>query len=205
MLGAYPLASRPLASTPPLPRYFAPAAAVGQYGYAAWSYSRQAKLNAWSWHGLGAFGGANVSAWASLGNAVYLRMEAAGPVYILQPDTFMAAGEDNTESFTVEAETQWLDFGKPGVTKALTGMDFDGLNVDAVEVYVSVNGGRTGTLAASFAVSDNQGGWTYNGDVIPMESVGAATEFKLRFIGDPNQEVQVNRLTLYFEELGAGF
>ena len=205
MFASIPLASRPLAAAPKLPRPVSAAAGVDQYGYAAWSYSRQAKLNAWSWHGLGAFGGANVHAWACLGNSIYLRREDGGLIYILEPDVFLGAGEENAESLTVQAETQWLDFGKPGQTKALTGLDFDGQNVAAVEVYISVNGDRVGTLAGSFAVGDNAGGWTYNGEVIPLEGVGAATEFKLKFIGDPNRECQINRFTIYFDVLAAGF
>jgi hypothetical protein len=198
MFAASPLASRPLA-TSPRPRTFRPAAPSGEYGYAAWSFSKQAKLNSWSWHGIGAL--LNVQAWATLGNVVYLRNETDNFVYALQADTFMEEAEVNSESTSVEATTQWLDFGKPGRMKALTGIDFDGLNVSAIEVYVSENGGRTGTLAGSIPISDNNGGWTYNGEIIPMEGVGAATEFMLRFVGDGNREVQINRMTLYFDEV----
>jgi hypothetical protein len=196
MLGTSPLAARPRVASPPLPRPYKVAAIVGEYGWTAWSFSRQAKLNAWSWHGLAKAG---VLAWAGLGNTIYLRKDTDTLVHALQPDVFFAAGEANTESTSVEATTQWLDFGKPGKMKALSGIDFDGQNVDAIEVYVSENGGRTGTLAATIPIGDNQDGWTYNGEMIPLEL--AATEFMLKFIGDANQEVQVNRLTLYWDEI----
>lgn len=198
MLGTSSFATRPLAASPRKPRPFITQAVSGEYGYAAWSFSRQAKLNAWSWHGVGA---TTVNAWAGLGTALYMRREDDNLIHVMLPDTFYGEGEASTDSSSVEATTQWLDFGKPGVKKALTGLDFDGKNVTAVDVYVSENGGRTGVLAGSFAVGDADGGWTYNGEVIPAEEVGAATEFMLRFRGDELQEVQINRLTLYFEEL----
>lgn len=199
MLGTYPLAYRPLVSAARSPRPYLVAAVVGEFGWAAWIYSRQAKLNAWGWHGVGPLG--SILAWATLGNAMYMRNETDNSVYVLQKDVFLGAADANLESTSVEATTQWLDFGKPGVKKALSGLDFDGVNITSVEFYVSENGGRTGTLAASISVSDNDGGWTYNGEIIPLEEVGAATEFMLKFVGDPNLEVQVSRLTLYWDEV----
>jgi hypothetical protein len=198
MLGTSSLASRPLAAGPPIPRPFTIAALDGEYGWAAWSYSRQAKLNAWAWHGIGS---TSINSWATLGNAIYMRCDSDEYVRIMQPDTFLLADATSSDSTSVEAVTQWLDFGKPGKRKALTGIDFDGLNVQSVEFYVSENGGRTGTLAATIAISENDGGWTYNGEVIPLEEVGSATEFMLRFIGHANLETQINRLTLYYEEV----
>jgi hypothetical protein len=197
MLGTYSLASRPLASSPRLPRAFRAAAIMGEYGYAAWSFSKQAKLNAWSWHGIGAL--LNVLAWAPLGNVVYMRNEADSFIYALQPDTFLTDADNNAESTSVEATTQWLDFGKPGKMKALTGIDFDGVGITAVEVYVATEGARDGELSESVPIGSNQGGWTYSGEVIPLSSAG--TEFKVRFIGEPNTEVQVNRMTIYFDEV----
>lgn len=200
MFGAAAFSNRPFSagqipqrSTSLFPR-------AGEYGWAAWTYSRQAKLNAWAWHGLGETGSGNVNAWAQLGNSIYLRRENSQSLYAMRQDVFMEAGEANDESQLVMAETQWLDFKAPGNLKALTGLDFDGLNVLQVEVYVSVNGGRTGTLADTIQVGSADGGWTYNGEILPVEAAG--TEFKLRFIGHPNLEVQVNRLTLYYDDLG---
>lgn len=197
MFGALSLATRPIAAGPRVPRAFRVAAVIGEYGFAAWAYSRQAKLNAWTWHGIGSLG--NVNSWATLGNVVYLRNDSDDLLYAIQPDVFLAESDSNTESTSVEAMTQWLDFGKPGKLKALTGIDFDGMNVVTVEVYVSEGGDRDGTLAESIAIGSNQDGWTYSGEVIPLST--SATEFKLRFVGAENEEVQVNRLTLYFDEL----
>ena len=84
--------------------------------------------------------------------------------------------------------------------RALTGLDFDGLNVESVLVYVSEDGDRIGQLADTILVGSAQGGWTYSGGVLPVDAAG--TEFKLRFVGDANLEVQVNRLTIYFDDLG---
>lgn len=204
MLASYPLASRPLAASPSLPRPFGVAAVDGEYGFAAWSYSRQAKLNAWTWHGVGPLG--NIKAWAALGSAVYVRNESDDQVYLIQPDVFLAEGDDNLESTSVEATTQWLDYGQPGRMKALTGMDFDVQGITSVEVYVFIPDpadprSRVGTLASTITLQDADSGWTYNGELIPTEDVGAATEFQLRFVGEANREVQINRITLYWDEV----
>lgn len=171
----------------------------GEYGWTAWTYSRQAKLNAWAWHGLGVSGTSNINSWAQLGNSLYLRKENDLPLYVMRPDVFFVDGEENTESSQVRAETQWLDFKAPGKTKSLTGMDFDGLNIQSVEVYVSENGGRSGELADTILVGAADGGWTYNGDMLPVEASG--TEFKLVFVAHPDLEANINRLTIYYDEL----
>lgn len=204
MLASLPLASRALAATPRSPRAFTVSALTGEYGWAAWSFSRQAKLNAWAWHGVGELESlVNV---ATLGNAIYMRSEADDFVYLMQPDVFLLDGQENAESETVEATTQWLDFGKPGKMKALEGMDFDVLGITSVEVYVFVPNpadprDRTGTLAATIALEDADSGWTYNGEVISTEDVGSATEFQLRFIAGADREAQINRITLYYSDV----
>lgn len=200
MFSAFTFSNRPFSAGQIPLRSITIVPRLGEYGWAAWTYSRQAKLNAWAWHGLGLSGTSNINSWAQLGNSLYLRRENALPLYVMRPDVFFADGEANDESTYVMAETQWLDFKAPGNLKSLTGLDFDGLNVQTVEVYVSVNGGRTGELADTIQVGSANGGWTYSGDVLPVDASG--TEFKLRFIGHADREVQVNRLTVYFEDLG---
>lgn len=177
------------------------ASSAGEYGYAAWTYSKTAKLNAWAWHGLGETGTANINAWAQLGGAMYMRRDGDDSVYLLRPNLWFFDSETNDESQSVYAETQWLDFGKPGSFKALDGIDFDGVNVISVGIYVSENGGRDGTLAETILVGSSQDGWTYSGGVLPITVAG--TEFKLRFNGDPDLEVKINRLTLYFSDMGS--
>lgn len=202
MFASAPFTARPFASGQIPARQPLPASINGEYGWSAWTYSKTAKLNAWAWHGLGTSGTANINAWAQLGTAIYLRKDGDGALHLMTPDVFFAEGDTNTESQSVYAETQWLDFGKPGDMKAITGLDFDGSNVAAVEVYVSENGGRDGSLAESLAVGSADGGWTYGGGILPLTVAG--TEFKLRFIGDPNLEVQINRLTVYWDQMGLG-
>lgn len=196
LLAAVPLAHRPLAAGMRLPRPYALTAINGEYGWAAWSFSRQAKLNAWSWHGLGMDG---VFAWANMASYIYVRKEADGLVHQMLADTFLAAGEATTDSTSVVATTQWLDFGKPGVIKSLTGIDFDGMGVSTIEVYLAIDGDREGELADTLPIGSNAGGWTYNGEILPVNAAG--TEFKLKFIGDPNTEVQINRLTLHWDQV----
>lgn len=190
--------NRPFASAQIAARQQLKAPFAGEFGFAAWTYSKTAKLNAWAWHGLGVTGAANICAWAQFGNAVYIRKDGDLRLHLMQPDAYILAGEVNAESFSVFAETQWLDFGKPGMNKGITGMDFDGQNVEAIEFFMSVDGSRSGSLVLSVPLS--QGGWTYSGGTIPVEL--ASTEFKLRFVGNSDTEVQVNRITIYWEDLG---
>lgn len=195
MFNASPFGTRPYsADRQILPRFAA------QYGWAAWTFSRSAKLNAWAWHGLSATSTGYIHAWAGLGGSVYMRRDGIDALYVMKPDTYVGATETSTESNTCFAETQWLDFGKPGELKSMSGFDFDGKNVLRVEVYTAPGGDRAGQLSETIQVSGSQAGWTYSGDVLPAQSHG--TEFKLRFVGDPNLEVQINRLTIYFDSLG---
>lgn len=196
MLGTYSLATRPMLSVPRTPRPFVAAAVNGEYGWAAWSFSRQAKLNAWAWHGVGM---TNVLAWATLGDCMYFRRDDDSSVHLMQPDVFLAIGDTSSDSQSVEATTQWLDFGRVGKLKTLTGIDFDGTGVHYLQIYISENGDRAGTLADTVAIGDNNSGWTYNGEMIPL--CVAATEFKVKFICNPNIEAQVNRVTFYYEDL----
>lgn len=196
MLGTFPLAARVLVAAPRPTRPSRVAAVLGEFGWTAWSFSRQAKLNAWAWHGVGAD---NLNAWATLGGSIYVRKETDSGVHVMTPDTFLGAEDASTDSQTVDATTQWLDFKSPGKRKALTGIDIDCQNVQTVEVYVSDGGDRAGVLAETIAVGDAQGGWTYSGEMLPLSCDG--TEFKLRFVAHPLLEAQVNRVTLHWSEL----
>ncbi len=172
-----------------------------KYGWASWSFSRQAKLNAWSAHSAGAGNGAKINAWCTLGSAIYMRNDGDDYLMQMQPDVF---GDEQVGAvsapYVAEMDTQWLDMKKPSVNKALTGIDFDGQQVSAIEVYSSAGGDRNGVLLDSIPINSNQAGWTYSGEVIPVE--GHGTEFKLKFIGVAGQDVQVNKLTLYYDEVG---
>jgi hypothetical protein len=171
-----------------------------QNGWASWVYSKTAKLNAWSWHGLGGTASARINSWAPLGNNLYMRRDGDPSIHVMTADAYFAASDTNTESLAVYAETQWLDFGKPGIQKGLTGIDFDGQNVTSIEIYVSVDGDRVGVLCDSVPVGSDQGGWTYSGGILP--ALGNGTEFKLRFICNSNLDAQINRLSVYFDDLG---
>lgn len=201
MFGAVPFSSTPSSAGPRLARPTATVARAGEYGWASWIFSKQAKLNAWSWSGLGPSGRANIHAWAQLRNTMYLRRDNDQGLYVMRPDVFFDPLEPNDESQSVYAETQWLDFGKPGRLKAITGIDFDGVHVESVEFYIAVDGARSGVPVLTVPVGDAQDGWTYSGGTIPLDL--ASTEVKLVFVGDPKQEVQINRFTLYWDDLGA--
>lgn len=194
MLGTVTLATRPLAAAPRLPRPYKVAAVAGEFGWAAWSFSRQAKLNAWAWHGLGQ---ANILGAAVLGNSVYVRKDTDDNLHVMTPDSFYAEGEVSTDSLSCEATTPWLDMGQPARTKALTGIDMDARGITAVEVYISEGGDRTGVLAETIPIGDADGGWTYNSEVVPVTVM--ATEFKLRFIFDNLGEAALHRLSLHWD------
>lgn len=193
-----PFNARPFNTGPGPSRQLLLVADGPENGWAAWTYSKTAKLNAWSWHGLGLDENARVNAWATIGKQIYLRRDSDESLYVMSPDVFLGADEENQESLKVYCETQWLDFGKPGLLKGIESMDFDGQNIERIDFYISVNGRRSGNLALSVPLS--QGGWTYSGGMIPVDL--ASTEFKIRFVGTPNLEVQVNKLTLYWEDMG---
>ena len=118
MFASAAFTSRPFSSGQIPARQTLLAATNGEYGWSAWTYSKTAKLNAWAWHGLGVTGTANINAWSQLGNSVYLRRDGDQSLYLMQPDVYFLASETNSESQAVYAETQWLDFGKPGDMKA---------------------------------------------------------------------------------------
>jgi hypothetical protein len=168
-----------------------------KYGWASWSYSRQAKLNAWSAHSAAA----KISAWTTLGSTVFSRSDGDDYLMMMQPEVF---GDEQVGAasapYTAEMETQWLDMKKPGVRKTLNAIDFDGVNVSTVQIYASVDGNRDGVLLDTVSVGSNQAGWTYSGGMIPVQADG--TEFKLKFIGTAGQDVQVNKVTLHYDEAG---
>ena len=190
--------SRPYSTRPVHP--YAVEVGQGEHGFAAWSYSRASKLNAWSWHGLGVGTGVRPFAWASLGRAVYMRQDGSTDLRVMKPDVFLTNEDTNIDSTTVLARTQWLDLGKPGNLKALTACDFDGQNILAVNIYSSVGGNRTGAFMQTVAVNDADQGWTYSGGLLPVSAHG--TEFMIEFVADSESDAQVNRFTLHFDDLG---
>lgn len=173
---------------------------ASEYGWLAWSFSRQAKLNAWAWHGAGGTPRAKVLGWASLGNRMFMRTDKEQYLLVMTPEVFT---QDQTEAATYAAcgfTTQWLDFAKPGRRKVITGVDFDGKNVDSISILTSAGGDRNGTVADTIAVGSNQAGWTYSGEMLPTCVDG--TEFRISFSGGGVGETQINRFTLYYDEIG---
>jgi hypothetical protein len=196
MLGAASLASRPLAAAAATPRPWTASAVAGEYGWAAWSFSRQAKLNAWAWHGVGT---TNVLAWATLGNCMYFRRDDDQAIHIMEPDVYIEDGATSTDSQTCEATTAWLDGGKPTQMKALTGIDADVKNVNFIMVYVSDGGDRDGVLVETIPIGANDFGWTYSGETIPVTAT--STAFKLKFVASATAEAQINRVSLIYDEV----
>jgi hypothetical protein len=170
----------------------------GPEGWVAWSYSRQAKLNAWAAHGAGTGNRARLRGWTVFSNAVYMRHAHDDYLYVMRPDVYDAE-QAMAQRAPYTAQTQWLDFGKPGKRKSVYGLDFDGKNVDNISILTAINGSREGVLAETINVGANQFGWTYSGEMLPVAVDG--TEFKLGFAGSAAAEIQINRVTLHFDEI----
>lgn len=171
-------------------------------GWLAWTYNRQAKLNAWAMHGSNGPPRAQIKGWAALGGRVYMRNNLDDYLMVMNKGVYTA--EQIGGSFnpvTGSVYTQWLDFKLPGRIKQITGIDFDTKNVSSMTVFMAVNGDRTGYAAVDVPILSNQSGWTYSGEIIPVEAAG--TEFKFGFTGMGSVvESQINRMTVYFEDLG---
>lgn len=172
---------------------------ASEYGWLAWSYSRQAKLNAWAWHGAGGQPRAKVVAWASLGNRVFMRSTTEPYLLVMTPDVFSQDQTDTGAYALCAMTTQWLDFGKPGRRKSIVGIDFDGLNIRTISILVSAGGNRGGILADTIAVGSAQDGWTYSGELLPVNADG--TEFRISFSGGGIGETQLNKFTIHFVEV----
>lgn len=148
-----------------------------------YSISRTAKIAAWSQY----FLAHPVDAFAELGQELYIR--SGDTVYKLDPD---ASTDDGTQ-FEVLIDMPYMDFKKPGATKAITGVDvvvegrcefsigFDVRNPDAFTSPVRVRGN------------------TRPGGIIPVECIG--TEFSLRFRNYDNKPFRLDAVTVYFQEL----
>lgn len=170
-----------------------------EYGWLAWSFSRQAKLNAWSWNGAGGSPRAKVTGWASLGNRMFLRTDKEPYLLVMTPDVYGSEAVETGASALCAMTTQWLDFGKPGRRKAITGIDFDGKNILTISISTSAGGDRNGQLLGSLQVGDAQGGWTYSGELLPFE--GDGTEFRVSFSGGVTGELQLNKMTIHYTEV----
>lgn len=176
------------------------------HGWLAWSYSRQAKLNAWAWHDSHYNDQTTqytaITGWAALGSRMFMRALGPSSMFVMSPGNYTPEETSiavATQRNPCSVKTQWLDFGKPGKRKALTGIDFDGKGVQSIDIYVSVDGNRAGVLAESIAVGSSQGGWTYSGEMLPLSTDG--TEFQLKLSAVLNQEIQVNRITLHWDDV----
>jgi hypothetical protein len=170
-----------------------------EYGWLSWSYSRQAKLNAWSWHGAGGTPRAKVKGWASLGNRMFMRTDKEPYLLVMTPEVFLTDQTEGASTALCAMTTQWLDFGKPGRRKAIYGIDFDGKNVASISIKSSAGGNRSGQGLGSLQVGDAQGGWTYSGEMLPFE--GDGTEFQVSFSGGVTGELQINRFTIHYEDI----
>lgn len=173
--------------TPPLGLYVP---GFGQYwcfiDESAWvySFSRSAKIAAWSEYDIG-FAPDDV---ATLNNKLYLR--SGDVVYEVDPATYA----DDGQPFLVEVELPYLDAKTPGILKQWIAMD-------------SVS---TGTMGVSFRFKANDvelitdevemSKDTRPEDLVPIEL--CATALAPRFTHQANEEFQLDLLTLIYEDLG---
>lgn len=162
----------------------------GQYlcaiGSTCWvySFSRTAKLSAWSKYTLPA----SVDAMTTLDGELYIR--AGDAVYRVDDSVYT----DDGSIFTVDIALPYMDFKQPGVLKMVHGvdtvMDGDG------KLAVAYDARDESLTTQQVAVSGN----TRPGDMTPVEV--CATELSFEVTNADDQAFELQSLTAYYEPLG---
>lgn len=154
-----------------------------------YSFSRTAKVSAWSIYEFSV----SITDFAELDAKLYCR--SGDTVYLVDPDS----DQDDGVNFTVEIESTFLDFKKPGQRKHVIGMDialregspslslkWDAKNPD------SANHEGPVITPESYSVS---------GDLIPYEL--NSTEIAWKLTHAANEPLELEALMFYYEVLGA--
>ena len=142
-----------------------------------YSMSSLGEVGAWSWY---EFPWA-VDYHAMLGNDLYLRSDDA--VYIVDPDRLEdqdATGAD----VPVEAEIQshYLDFGAPGVTKMMVGVDLVGDGVAKIAI------GFNQTDLSLFTPDATIPGDTVPGSIVPIPLAAPSFAMRIRYNSTDNPD-----------------
>ena len=140
-----------------------------------YSMSRLGEIGAWSWYEFPWV----VDSHAMLGNDLYLRSDDA--VYIVDPDRLEDQDADGND-LPVEGEIQshYLDFGAPGVTKMMIGVDLVGNGV--AKIAVGFNQSDTALFTPDATIP----GDTVPGSIVPMPLSSPSFAMRIRYNSTDN-------------------
>lgn len=140
-----------------------------------YSMTTLGQVGAWSWYEFPW----SVQDRAMLGNDVYLRSGDA--VYIVDPDR-LEDQDENGDDVPVVAEIQshYLDFGSPGVTKMLIGVDLVGNGV--ADIAIGFNQTDNSLFTADATVPAD----SVPGSIIPIPLAAPSFAMRLRYSSTAN-------------------
>ena len=152
-----------------------------------YTFSRTMKISAWAKNTYGI----TIEDFAELDGTLYVR--AGDDVYKVDDSVFT----DDGALFEMIIEMPFLDFKKPGVLKQIVGVD--AVVKGDVDLQLGWLDPDDGTTLLTDKVSLS--GVTAPGDMTPIEAT--ATAFAPLFTSTSDEEVQIDSITFYYEELGA--
>ena len=156
----------------------------------AFTYSRSSKVSAWSEYGFPF----DVEYAANLNGDLYLRNGTT--IYRMDDN----AHQDDTTPPKVVIEFPFLDLKKPGELKMITGVDFVGTGTASISFKyrtVDLSGNPTEGETDPVTLVDN----SMPGVMTPVEL--CVTALAPRIVHEANEAFEMNRLVIYYENLGA--
>lgn len=140
-----------------------------------YSMTTLGQVGAWSWYEFPW----SVQDRAMLGNDLYLRSGDA--VFIMDPDRLQDQDEDgNDVEVVAEIQSHYLDFGSPGVTKMLLGVDLVGTGI--ANIALGFNQSDNSLFTPDVAIP----GDSVPGSVIPMMLSAPSFAMRLRYSSEDN-------------------
>ena len=132
-----------------------------------------------------------IEAFAQLGDDLYIR--AGDAIYRVDED----ATDDDGTDFAGLVQWQWLDFGQPGVTKMLEGLDYVGEG-QAPSVRFGYDQRNVESLTPAYALSND----TVPGTMIPYGFTAPTFSMRLEFAGGASWRVLSANLYLHDDKAG---
>lgn len=148
------------------------------------TFSRSAKISAWSVYEFGI----TFDDFAELNGVLYLR--SGDDVYKLDDTVFT----DDGAQYEMVVELPYLDLKKPGVLKQIIGVD--AVIQGSADIQLRWDPRDTARITDKVPLS----GDTYSGALTPLECT--AERFAPVITATNTQEVQIDALTFYYNELG---
>jgi len=158
-----------------------------------YSYSRQSKVNAWSYYKYGINIGWSISYMALLGDALYLfSTDEGGPDKIHKVDATVF--DDEGTLFEVVIQPPYQAFKAPGILKQIEG--FDAVIEGSCDVQHMWDARDETKITPKMKLS----GDTRPGPMTPVDIM--ATEIATRFTNYDNQPFRLSALTYYYDKVG---